>query len=102
MSAAQEAAQHAMAINVIPDSSSSLFDQASTLEVPDSEEQMCWLFSEDSSAYATATPGEGSSTATSSAPVSEDKDYADKGGVKAVVDIMANCSSAASRIIDNR
>lgn len=102
MCAAQEAAQHAMGINVIPDNSSSLPDHASTLEVPDSEDQMCWSFSEDSSAYATATPGEGSSTDISSAAVSEDKDCADKGSVKAVVDIMADCSSAASRIIDNR
>lgn len=97
MSMAQEAAQHSVGI---PNNSSSLVNQSSTSTEPVSEEQMCWSPSENSSEYADATPE--SSSDTSSAAVSEEKDYADQGGVRTVVDIMADCSSAASCTMDNR
>lgn len=50
----------------------------------------------------TAMPDGESSMDTSSTAVGPNKGDADKGGVKTVVDITADCSSAASRIMDNR
>lgn len=99
MSAAQQAAQHAM---VIPDNSSSLLDHCSTCTEPDPEEQMCWYPCEDSSAHTSEMPSEDSSTYTSSAAMSEDNGVAGKGNAKHVVDITADCSAAASHLIDNR
>lgn len=98
MAVEQEGAQHAETLNVTPGSSSSLPDHGCTCNVPVTTEEMCpeeVCPSEDFTANATAMPSEGSSINISSAAVGADKGDAHKGSMKIVVDITADCSSAA-------
>lgn len=94
MAVEQEGAHHAETPNVTPGTSSSLVHHGCTFNVPVTTEEMCP--SEDFTAHATAMPSEGSSINIRSAAMGADKGDAHKCGMKIVVDITADCSSAAT------
>lgn len=97
---AGDAAQDEMSHTVTLGSNSPLADHSATPEAPVFDEENCPNRCEAATEQAAAMPGEGSRTGTSDAVVSADKGVAQKKRI--VVDIRADCSSAASHNLDRR